>query len=95
MLAQATEPQILVWAFQTAAGLVLMMTTGIAIWALKEVYRLRGDVERIKATIEGVDRRFEDVKGWLKAISEKLDRLNQFMMQCPRRAGKPCLEDTP
>jgi hypothetical protein len=64
---------------QFVAGALLLVTTGIAGWALKQVVRLRGDHERLKGKViaesDNTNRRFGEMHGWLKAISEKLDTL--------------------
>lgn len=64
---------------QLFAGVVLCTATAMAGWALKEVFRLRADVEALKARVaaerDAVADRFENLTGWMKSISEKLDRV--------------------
>lgn len=80
-----------------------MVAITVATWAARAVIQAGKDIVKLRGKIEGVnikidaeaksaDQRFEDVKGWLEGISEKIDTMNQFLLTCPRRAGRPCSE---
>lgn len=62
------DTNVIVSFLQLFAGCVLLAATGMAGWALKEVFRLRADVEALKA-------QSGNMAGWMKSISDKLDRV--------------------
>lgn len=70
---------------QVVAGILLLITTGMAGWALKEVYALRADLENLKGRVEaesdGTLTRFEDIRQWMRDITKKLDRLIEKLAQ--------------
>lgn len=73
------DQSVIVSFLQLFAGVVLFAATAMAGWALKEVFRLRADVEALKARVaaerDAVADRFENLTGWMKSITEKLDRV--------------------
>lgn len=73
------DTSVIVSFLQLFAGFVLCAATGMAGWAMKEVFRLRADVEALKARVaaerDAVADRFENLTGWMKSITEKLDRV--------------------
>lgn len=60
---------------QLLAGLILMITTGIAGWCLLQVVKLKSDVAGLKVQSEDTDRRFGETRDWLQSIAGKLDAL--------------------
>ncbi len=105
MLASTVDTQIIVWVLQGFAGLVLTITMGLAIWALRAVIQAGKDIVSLQGEIDGVnikinaetkstDERFDGVKEGLKAIFDKLDTMNKFMMGCPRLRSRPCPTET-
>lgn len=73
------ERGLMMYVLQTVGALVLAVTTGIAGWALKEVYRLSRDFEglrvRVQAEGEHTIREFQRLQDWMRAIDGKLAKL--------------------
>jgi len=82
------DSSVLLYILQTAGALILLMTSGIASWALKEVYRLSRDYEGLRARVESEAqqtlRELQRLQAWMNSIDEKLTEL----LKCGRGEGR-------
>lgn len=70
---------MLEWVLQTCGGIVLLITTGLAAFALKEIFRLRSDHSALEARVlaqnDAVQQRLSGIEGWLQNLDKKIDSL--------------------
>lgn len=59
--------------FQAIIGLLTLISTGLAGWALSQVVALGREVSSLRARDEAIKIQFEDLKAWLAKIETKLD----------------------
>ena len=71
--------RILEWVLQSFGGVLLLMTMGLATFALKEIFKLRSDHSALRAQVDAehdeTQRNFDRVQTCLQNISDKLDDL--------------------
>lgn len=71
--------RILEWVLQSFGGVLLLMTMGLATFALKEIFKLRSDHSALKAQVDAehdeTQRNFDRVQGWLQKISDNVETL--------------------
>ena len=92
--------RILEWVLQSFGGVLLLMTMGLATFALKEIFKLRSDHSALKAQVDAehdeTQRNFTRVETWLKAGSERRERLRDGLVDylaCAKRRYDLCIND--
>lgn len=79
-----TETQLWTQVLQTVGGLMLLVTSGLLGWCLREQFRQRADHEALKARVEAEQRaiegRFLAINDWLKSNSAKLDSIHSILL---------------
>ena len=71
--------KFLEWVLQTVGGVLILVSCGLAGFALKEIYRMRSDFSALQAKVEAKDgetqRAFARIESWVRDIGEKIDTL--------------------